>query len=458
MKKKKEESINENISQVQSKKRDFKKNLLLLLMMIIIMIIIFEIFLRFFYPQKLYDNCYEYSGRDLSNLDVDFDPLLGWSSKKNFTGCAYQPDTNRIILKTHNSNGVRLNKEIPYEKGNKKRVLLLGDSFAYGFGVNDSDTFAVRLQENLGENYEVISLSASGYGTGQELLQLKHEGLKYNPDIVILFFFQNDIANTQQIDQAYADKPIFKLVKQIEIEGVDPSLKKQYIAKLLSGDKPQLNLLQSVMHPDDEAFIINNETIIVANYPTKMTWNDNYGAKKKPLSREKPFSAILLRFSHLYSLVYHKFSNRNSGKSKRYSERISDGQDRYLEKEYGKDAEEGIFLTLELFKEFERAGETKKYKFIVVNIPDKRNVNKEYQKKFLKQFIDVDESDFDFRKVDTIFSQNLSGSSIGYISLFDLAEKNFDEFYFKTDPHWNEKGIKLSADYIIEQLKEKKII
>ncbi|MEK6871332.1 MAG: SGNH/GDSL hydrolase family protein [Nanoarchaeota archaeon] len=349
-------------------------------------------------------------------------------------------------------------QEIPYEKGTKKRVLVLGDSFAYGFGVNDSDTFAVRLQENLGENYEVIPLAASGFGTGQELLQLKHEGLKYNPDIVMLLFFQNDISNTQQIDQAYADKPIFKMVKQIEIKGIDQSQKKQYIARLLSGDRPQLNLLQTIMHPNDEALIINNDTIIVANYPTKMTWNDNYGSKKKSLSREKPLSALLLRFSHLYSLIYHKFSDENSGKSKRYSERTSDGQDRYLEKDYGPEAEEGIFLMNQLFYEFERVSETKKYKLLVVNIPDKRNVNKVYQEKFLQQFIDVDESDFDFRKVDTIFSQNLSGSSIGYISLFDLAEEHFDEFYFKNDPHWNPRGITLSADYITEKLKEQKII
>ena len=282
--------------------------------------------------------------------------------------------------------------------------------------------------------------------------------MKYNPDIVLLLFFQNDIANTQQIDQAYADKPIFKLVRQIDVKGVDPSLKKQYIVKLLSGDNAQFKLLQAVMHPNDDAYILNNETIIVANYPTKQLWNPGYGSKKVALSREKPFSSVLLRFSHLYSLIYHKLDKIESSRSKRYTEKSSDGLDLYMEKEYGTEAEDSMLLTQQLFYEFERAGESKKYKFVVVNIPDKRNINKEYQQKFVNQYIDIDESFFDFRKVDTIFSQNLSGTSIGYISLFDLAEQNFEEFYFRTDPHWNPRGTKLSADYVTEKLREQKII
>lgn len=115
-----------------------------------------------------------------------------------------------------------------------------------------------------------------------------------------------------------------------------------------------------------------------------------------------------------------------------------------------------ILLLEEIFDEFEKNSKKENYKFVVINIPDKRNINKKYQEKFLNQFSDVDETYFDFRKVDNILSQNLSDSS--YISLFDLAEKNFDEFYFKTDPHWTPQGIKLSVDYIIERLKEEKII
>ncbi|MBU1849701.1 MAG: hypothetical protein KKH40_03155, partial [Nanoarchaeota archaeon] len=42
-------------------------------------------------------------------------------------------------------------------------------------------------------DYEVINLGVSGYGTDQELILLQKEGLKYNPDVVILgFYLEND--------------------------------------------------------------------------------------------------------------------------------------------------------------------------------------------------------------------------------------------------------------------------
>ena len=65
---------------------------------------------------------------------------------------------------------------------------------------------------------------------------------------------------------------------------------------------------------------------------------------------------------------------------------------------------------------------------------------------------------FEFRKIDMVFSEELPNRDIEYISLFDLAEEHFDEFYFKTDPHWNPSGVKLSADYITQELTERKII
>lgn len=442
-------------------KKEWKKNLIVLLVTIIIMLVLLEIFLRFFYPQKLYDECYEYSYKNLSNLEVDLDPVVGWSTKKDYSGCAYQPDTNKKIFKTHNLKGVRLNKEIPYEKGNKKRVILLGDSFAYGFGLNDSDTIAIRLQENLGEEYEVIPLGVNGYGTGQEILSFKHEGLKYKPDIVILFLFINDFANTQQIDQAYGDKPIIQTVKQIQVSGIDASQKMKVVLKELSKDPPQIKLFKPIINSEEtkNSKEISDETIITFNYPTKMIWNKNYGDKKAPLSEEKPFSSLLLKYSHLYSLIYHKMSKlKSSPKKTKYSERISDGVDVFTEKEFNTDANNGMFLISELFSEMEKLAKKNNFKFIVINIPDKRNVNEKYQKKFLSQYPDADESFFDFKKVDNIFNESLPNRKIEYISLFNFAEENFDGFYFNTDPHWNPTGVKLSADYITQELKNKKII
>jgi hypothetical protein len=66
-----------------------------------------------------------------------------------------------------------------------KRIVVVGDSVAFGSGVDDADTFSERLQTT-GSSFEVANLAVSGYGTDQELLRLEREGLALDPDVVVL--------------------------------------------------------------------------------------------------------------------------------------------------------------------------------------------------------------------------------------------------------------------------------
>ena len=132
--------------------------------------------------------------------------------------------------------------------------------------------------------------------------------------------------------------------------------------------------------------------------------------------------------------------------------------DVFIEGEYTNPANHVIFLILKLFDELKKMSESNSFEFVVVGIPEKRNVNEKYQEKFLNQYSDVDESMFEFQKIDRIFGEELPRKDIDYISLYSLAEENFDEFYFKTDGHWSPNGVELSADYITEELEKRKII
>ena len=62
--------------------------------------------------------------------------------------------------------------------------MVIGDSFAFGWGVSDSQTYSARLEAAL-PALEVINLGVGGYGTDQMLLMLREEGLRYAPDLVI---------------------------------------------------------------------------------------------------------------------------------------------------------------------------------------------------------------------------------------------------------------------------------
>jgi lysophospholipase L1-like esterase len=68
----------------------------------------------------------------------------------------------------------------------------VGDFFTWGYGVNDDQTLAARLEQLL-EGVKVINLGVTAYGLEQEYRYLQSEGLSYNPDLVIINICANDI-------------------------------------------------------------------------------------------------------------------------------------------------------------------------------------------------------------------------------------------------------------------------
>ena len=96
-----------------------------------------------------------------------------------------------------NSIGLR-NDEVG-EK-NRTRYLMLGDSFTFGMGVDQSKAFPQRLQQFFGEKYhEVINGGIIGQTVDDVFMYLKHEGVKLKPDYVIYnFFVGNDVTELRR--------------------------------------------------------------------------------------------------------------------------------------------------------------------------------------------------------------------------------------------------------------------
>jgi lysophospholipase L1-like esterase len=95
----------------------------------------------------------------------------------------------------HDSRGYRSREVGDAKPPGRTRVLVLGDSFTWGVGVENDQTFSARLQ-TADPRLEVINTGVNGYGTSQELRLLVEEGLALRPDIVLLVFFWNDVPNS----------------------------------------------------------------------------------------------------------------------------------------------------------------------------------------------------------------------------------------------------------------------
>lgn len=80
------------------------------------------------------------------------------------------------------------------------RILILGDSVTFGHGALQEETYPSLLRERLQQwrpdtNWEVWNLGVPGYNTTQELKYLERVGPSYQPDLVVIGFYENDLAD-----------------------------------------------------------------------------------------------------------------------------------------------------------------------------------------------------------------------------------------------------------------------
>ena len=120
---------------------------------------------------------YELHAEESSNV---YSQEYGWELRRGFRGIDFGE------MATVNSRGYRGREHTSAKPAGRTRVLMLGDSIAYGAGVEDDATFSSLLES--GGRFDVVNLAVGGYGTDQELLRLEREGLAYRPDLVVLNF------------------------------------------------------------------------------------------------------------------------------------------------------------------------------------------------------------------------------------------------------------------------------
>jgi lysophospholipase L1-like esterase len=79
------------------------------------------------------------------------------------------------------------------------RVLVLGDSYTFGWAVTEEEVYPQRLEAILrqaGADVEVLNLGVPGYNTEQERHLLEETLPRYDPDIVVLGYVLNDAEPT----------------------------------------------------------------------------------------------------------------------------------------------------------------------------------------------------------------------------------------------------------------------
>ena len=161
----------------------FIQNSFLILISLVIALILSEIVIRIAKPNFL--------GFRLPQTKHEVIYGLGFGMIPNQQ--AYTTD-KRVIINSYGFRG----PEIREEKPGDPRIMCLGDSLTFGYGVAGPKTYPRQLEMLLNETWpegdpEVINAGVQRYYTYQEIDQLKRYGVGLNPDVVILGMFANDL-------------------------------------------------------------------------------------------------------------------------------------------------------------------------------------------------------------------------------------------------------------------------
>ncbi|MBF0379953.1 MAG: SGNH/GDSL hydrolase family protein [Magnetococcales bacterium] len=127
----------------------------------------------------------------------DNHPKSWWTLRPGFKGSIKRGDN--IVDYNINSQGIRAPFDIPHKSDDRQSLFIIGDSFTFGWGVNEDDSYARILANKLKKKdlaVDVVNLGVAGFGTMQSYERLAEYAQRLgSPDAIIYMFCPNDPAD-----------------------------------------------------------------------------------------------------------------------------------------------------------------------------------------------------------------------------------------------------------------------
>ncbi len=124
------------------------------------------------------------------------DALLSYALRPGWSGTH---DSRDFRVGVHvNALGMRGAEASQAKPPGSQRVLVLGDSFAFGWGVEDAQTFPALLEarwRSAGRGIEVLDAAVPGYAADHAWILLRERGFALAPDLIVLASCHNDVAD-----------------------------------------------------------------------------------------------------------------------------------------------------------------------------------------------------------------------------------------------------------------------
>jgi lysophospholipase L1-like esterase len=144
-----------------------------------------------------------------------YDPDLGWSHVPGFSAGDYWGPGRPLRI---NRQGFRGPHDVPASPpAGKVRLVCSGDSFTFGYGVGDLETWCAQL-ERIDPRLETINMGQSGYGIDQAYLWYRRDGAPLAPSVHAFAFIYDDFI---RVIRDRDGKPVIRVVDgKLRVENV----------------------------------------------------------------------------------------------------------------------------------------------------------------------------------------------------------------------------------------------
>ncbi len=177
------------------------KNFMLLCVSSVLALASAELYLRWNPPEPLYMQTRHVVQQ--THSEPSSNPALIYLPKANLSKPFRNREFNTRV--TINSQHMRDREYSLSKPSGVKRIAVAGDSYVFGWGVEDHEIFTEILEDRFLKNVEVLNFGVSGYFGNQKLERIKTGAVDYQPDIV-LFFTEDKPAYCDATYQWHAGK------------------------------------------------------------------------------------------------------------------------------------------------------------------------------------------------------------------------------------------------------------
>jgi hypothetical protein len=138
---------------------------------------------------------------------IAYDTLLGWIGRPGFrTDSMWAPGIRLRV----NAQGFRSNVEFSRAlPAGRRRVICSGDSFTFGWGVDDTENWCALLA-SAGPRLETLNLGVSGYGVDQAYLRYRRDGVAFDHHVHVFAFITDDFKRMRGTEFGGLGKPVLE--------------------------------------------------------------------------------------------------------------------------------------------------------------------------------------------------------------------------------------------------------